>query len=255
MTEAADAAVPRFTLVVAAELVGTFIVTAVIIGSTVLAGAVIGPLGTALAAGLSIAAAVAVAGRVSGAHLNPAVTIGLAIAARFPWRDVVTHVIAQLAGALLGAGFVVGVLTGGTGTALADAQRAGFAAGGFGAGFSPDGFGLGSVALVEAVFTAVVVGVYAATDRWVCRGDSARSVGAWGGRALVIGAAVAALTLVAQPVSTASFNPARSVAAALFGGPEWWSQVWAFVVFPLLGAVIAGLAARWASSPATRPAE
>ena len=190
------------------------------------------------------AAVYATVARVSGAHLNPAVTVGLALAGRFPWRDVSSHVAAQLIGATLGAGLVLAIAADGAAGALSTAQREGFAAGGYGQELSTGAFGLIAVALVEAVSTAVIVALYVTAGRRGARGADARAA-----RGLVIGLAVTALTIVAYPVSGAAFNPARALATALFAGPDRLAQVWAFVLFPVLGALLAGVIARIATRP------
>lgn len=237
-----ERAEPGFLTKTAAELFGTFVAVAVVVGATVLAGPVLGPLGIALAAGFAVSAVYATLAHVSGAHLNPAVTIGLATAGRFAWRDVPTHLAAQLIGATLGAGFVLAISAGGPAAALSTAQREGFASGGYGPELSPNGFGLVSVLLVEAVFTSVVVALYVARDQ--------RDMSDRNGRAaigLVIGLAVAALTLVAAPVSGGIFNPARALATALFAGPDRLAQVWVFVLFPIMGALATGIVVRIAT--------
>ncbi|RWZ68548.1 aquaporin Z [Labedella populi] len=232
---------PRFAAVVAAEIVGTLIVTTVVVGTSVIGAVVLGPLGIATATGFALLAVVATVGRVSGGHVNPAVTIGLALAGRFPWRDVSTYVIAQLVGATLGAAVVLTIVADGPPGALQEAQRVGFAAGGFGVGGSPDGYGLLAVALVETLLTAALVGAYLVADGR--HGDGARDRSP---AAALVGATLVAITLLALPVSNASFNPARSLATALFAGPDRLAQVWVFIVFPLLGAALAALATRWA---------
>lgn len=239
-----DSTQPGFLSAVFAELFGTFVVVAVIVGSTVLAGPVVGTLGIALATGFATAAVYATVAHVSGAHLNPAVTVGLALAGRFPWRDVSSHVAAQLVGATLGAGLVLAIAADGVAGALSTAQREGFAAGGYGADLSPDGYGLLAVALVETVFTAVVVALYIARGPADATGVDSRAASG-----LAIGLAVAALTIVAAPVSNGSLNPARALATALFAGPDRLAQVWAFVLFPVLGALLAGVVARIATRP------
>lgn len=235
---------PRFAAVTAAEVLGTFVVTAVFVGTSVIGATLIGPLGTALATGFAVLAVVAVFGRVSGAHVNPAVTIGLAVAGRFPWRDVPTHIVAQLVGAVLGAAVVLAILADGPPGAVADAQRAGFAAGGYGLGSSPGGFGLVAVGLVGAFGAAVLVAVYGAVADRATRTTPARQKPV---AAPVIGATVVAICVLTLPVSNAAIDPARSLATALFAGPDRLSQAWAFVVFPVLGAIVAALAMRWAS--------
>ena len=237
-----DRTPPGFLTTVSAELLGTAVVVAVLVGTTVLAGPAVGSLGIALATGFAVAAVYTTIAHLSGAHLNPAVTIGLAIAGRFPWRDVSSHVAAQLIGATLGAALILAVAADGPGAALATAQRDGFASGGFGPLLSPGGFGLLSVALVEAVFTAVIVAVYLAGRAGPPAGAEGRAT-----TGLAIGLGVAALTIVAAPVSNASFNPARALATALFAGPDRLAQVWAFVLFPVVGAAIVGIVARVAS--------
>jgi aquaporin Z len=250
----------RFAAVVAAEIVGTLVVTAVFVGTSVVGGAVLGPLGIASATGFALLAVVATLGRVSGGHANPAVTIGLALAGRFPWRDVSSYVIAQLIGATLGAAVVLAIVADGPPGVLSEAQRLGFGAGGFGPGGSPDGYGLLAVALVETLGTALLVSAYVMAAPRVQDGITATDgiegpvdIGRLGASAPVVGATLVAITLLALPVSNASFSPARSLAAALFAGPDRLGQVWAFVVFPLLGALVAALALRW-SRRSPRPA-
>jgi aquaporin Z len=151
--------------------------------------------------------------------------------------------VAQLVGATLGAGLVLAVVADGPPGALQEAQRAGFASGGYGYEGSPDGYGLVAVAIVETLATALLVAVYCSADPRIARSSSP------GVAASVLGATLVAITLVALPVSNASFNPARSLASALFAGPERLSQVWAFVLFPLAGAIVAAIAVRLASRP------
>ncbi len=237
---------PRYSTVVGAEVFGSFVLTAVVVGTAVMGATAVGPLGVAAASGLALLAVVATIGRISGGHVNPAVTIGLALAGRFPWRDVSSYVVAQLVGTVLGAGIVLAVVAGGPGAALADAQRVGFASGGYGLEGSPGGYGLLSVALLEVLCAAVLVGVYAVVGP---RDGRARGEGVAGGAA-AIGAALAGLSLLALPVSNAPVNPARALATALFAGPDRLAQVWAFVLFPLVGALVAGLALRFGSRAA-----
>lgn len=233
---------------VAAEMLGTLLVTLVTVGTIVLAGPSVGPLGVALAAGFALAAAYTASAGVSGGHLNPVVTVGLALAGRFPWRDAPTHIVAQLVGATIGAGLVLAIVADGPAAALAAAQRDGFGTGGYGPELSPGGYGLVAVALVEAAAAAVLVALYV-----VRRPAGSSSPEGRAATGLTIGLAVSALTLVTTSVSGAPFNPARALAAAVFAGPDRLAQVWAFVVFPLVGALVVGLVTRIATRSASTP--
>jgi glycerol uptake facilitator protein len=189
-----------------------------------------------LSFGLVVAIVVYGLGNVSGAHINPAVTVTLAATRRFPWREVAPYVLAQLVGAVLGAFLVVGVF----GTGSVDVSSAGAVA--FG-----DGVGYGRALLAEAVgtFLLLFTVMALAVDR--------RAPAGWAG--FVIGLSVTCLVLVVAPVTGASVNPARAfgplVAASLTGGATEWSQFPAYVVGPLLG----GLAAALVYDAVARPRE
>lgn len=181
----------------------------------------------ALSFGLVVALVIYAFGSTSGAHINPAVSIVLAATGRFPWRDVVPYVLAQLAGALLGALVLIGTF----GTAAVNRGNVGGVA--FG-----DGVGYGQAIAVEAVATfLLVLTIFAlAVDR--------RAPVGWAG--LMIGLSVTALVLVFGPLTGAAVNPARALgpnaAAALFGGDVDWSQYPAYVVGSLLGGLLAAFA-------------
>ncbi|WP_084696661.1 aquaporin Z [Phycicoccus jejuensis] len=186
-------------------------------GRPVLVG--VGYLGVALAFGLAVTTAAYGVGHLSGGHFNPAVSVGLAVAGRFSWRDVPAYVAAQLVGAVLGAGVLLAVASGRPGFTTAD----GFATNGFG-DRSPQQYGLLAALVVEVVLTAVFVLVI---------------VGATGERApkgfapLAIGLTLTLIHLVSIPVTNTSVNPARSIAPALFAGGAALGQVWLFVLAPL----------------------
>lgn len=192
----------------------------------------VGHLGVALGFGLSVLVAMYAWGPVSGGHFNPAVTLGLAFGGRFAWRDVVGYVVAQLIGALIGSTLLVLVGVFGPTDWLAKVQSGGFAANGFGA-HSPAGWSVGAVIIVEVLLAWVFVMVWAgATARGAQRGFGP----------LAIGLAYALIVLVSLPIDNGSVNPVRSIAAALYGGVAAVSQVWVFIVFPLVGGAIAGIA-------------
>jgi aquaporin Z len=215
-------------------LVAEFIGTAVLMmggpGTAILAGDRVGTLGIALAFGLSLLVMAYVIGPVSGCHINPAVTLGAVLARVIEVAVVPFYVIGQLLGAAFGA-VVIFFIANGDDSFTASGN---FAANGWGgrvAGGNP--YGVGAVALVEIVLTAVLVlAVLSTTNRNF-------SVGMGG---LTVGLTLTLIHLISIPVDNTSVNPARSLGAALFAGSDAWVQIWAFIVFPLIGAVV-GVAA------------
>lgn len=234
---------------IAAEIFGTFVLVLGAIGTALFSSADTGLLGVALAVGLAVIGAAYAVGHISGGHFNPAVTVGAAMAGRFAWREVPMYLLAQVVGAALATTVLFGIAAGGPGATLSDLQGAGFASNGFGEQ-SPGGFGLASVLLAELVLTAILVYVVlGVTDRRAPSGFAP----------LGIGLTLTAIHLVAIPVSNASFNPARSIATAIFGGPDALVQLWVFIVAPIAGALLAGatyrvLFDRQAQNPPTNPA-
>ena len=190
----------------------------------------IGHLGIAIAFGLAVTTMAYAVGHVSGAHFNPAVTVGIAVARRFEWREVPPYVAAQVAGALLAGGALAGLLRS-TGVPA----RGNLAANGYGA-HSPGGFGLGAVLLVEALVTAFFVYIILGATK----ADAPQ-----GFAPLAIGFGLLLAHLVAIPVSNASINPARSTGVAFFNGAGAPAQLWAFWMAPLVGALIAGATYAW----------
>lgn len=222
----------------AAEVAGTFLLVFAVIGTAIFSagfqggdgGLNVGFLGVALALGLSVLIGAFAFGPISGGHFNPAVTLGLAIAGRFAWKDVVAYIAAQLVGGILATTLLVAIAAGGPDGFLASAQKGGFASTGWGE-LSPGGFPLLSSLLVEIITTAVFVFV-------ILNVTSERATP--GFAPIAIGLTLTILALVAIPVSNASFNPARSIATAIYGGPTALAQVWLSIVAPIVGALIAG---------------
>lgn len=210
----------------AAEAVGTFWLVLLGCGTAVLAGDQVGFAGVALAFGLSIVTMAYAVGHVSGGHFNPAVTVGLAAAGRFAWKDLPAYVVAQVAGGSAAAGVLYVIASGRPGFSLAD----GFATNGYG-DLSPTGYGLAAVLVAEVVLTAgflyVILG---ATHHRAPVGFAP----------LAIGLALTAIHLVSIPVSNTSVNPARSLAVAWFD-PAALGQVWVFLAAPTVGALLAGV--------------
>ncbi|GAA6526149.1 aquaporin Z [Intrasporangium sp. DVR] len=235
---------PRMTSRLGAEALGTFWLVFVACGTAIFNSKVItqalsdstpvqvgvGRLGVALAFGLVVATMIYAVGHVSGGHFNPAVTIGLAVAKRFDWRDVLPYAAAQVVGGLLAGAALAGLVSS---RGLPSAGN--LAANGYGTA-SPDGFSLGAVLVVEALMTAFFVYVILGATK----DDAPR-----GFAPLAIGFAFTLAYFVAIPVSNGSINPARSTAVAFFNGGAAPGQLWAFWVAPIVGALIAGATYAW----------
>lgn len=214
-----------------AEFIGTFWLVFGGCGSAVLAAAFpdlgIGFAGVALAFGLTVLTMVYAIGHVSGGHLNPAVTVGLVVAKRFPASDLVAYVVAQVVGAIVAAAVLYVIASGSAGFTLAN----GFAANGFGA-HSPGGYTLTAALVTEVVLTLMFLWVIlGATDRRAPQGFAG----------IAIGLALTLIHLFSIPVTNASVNPARSTGPALFVGGWALEQLWLFWLAPIAGAIIAGL--------------
>ncbi len=214
-----------------AELFGTFLLVGGVIGTALFTSSNTGILGVALAVGLAVIAGAYAVGHISGGHFNPAVSVGAAAAGRFAWRDVAPYIVAQLIGGALATTVLFVIASNGPAGLIDDVTKSGFASNGYDA-HSPAGFGLVAVIVTEVVLTAVFLYVIlGVTDRRAPSGFAP----------LAIGLTLTLLHLIAIPVSNASFNPARSIATAIYGGPDALGQVWVFIVAPLVGALIAGL--------------
>jgi len=220
-----------------AELVGTFVLVFASCGSAVLAGDKIGFLGVSLAFGLSLLAMVYVIGPVSGCHINPAVTVGVLISKKMEAKYAAGYIAAQVLGAILAAAVLLLIAKGAPGGY--DPSVAGFAANGYGA-HSPGQYNLLSALLVEIVLTFFLVfTVLGATD-------VKAPVGFAG---IAIGLVLTLIHLVGIPVTNTSVNPARSIGPALFVGGWALSQLWLFIVAPLIGAAMAAAVYRATHKP------
>lgn len=218
-----------------AEFLGTLWLVLGGCGSAVLAAAFpqvgIGLLGVSLAFGLSVLTMAYAVGHVSGGHFNPAVTVGLCTARRFLARDVVPYIVAQLAGAIIGAGILYLIASGKAGFNA----TAGFAANGYDS-YSPGGYSLTSALAAEVVLTFFfLIVILGATNK--------RAPQALAG--VAIGLALTLIHLVSIPVTNTSVNPARSTGPAIFVGGWAIKQLWLFWVAPIIGAALAGVAYRF----------
>ena len=223
-------AAPSLAQRLVAELLGTFLLVFGGIGTALFAGSAVGVLGIALAFGLTVLVGVYAWGPVSGGHFNPAVTLGLAAAGRFAWRDVLPYIAAQLVGGIVATSLIVLLGLAGPDGWLTKAQSSGFASNGFG-DHSPDGFGIGAAIGIEVLLTGVFVLVILGATH-ASRGT------AFAG--LAIGLTLTLIHLVSIPIDNTSVNPARSLAPAIYGGPDALAQLWVFLVFPLVGGLLAG---------------
>ena len=212
-----------------AETFGTFMLVFGVIGAALFISGKTGPLGPALAVGIAVLTAAYAVGHISGGHFNPAVSVGAAAAGRMPWKDVLPYIAAQLVGGILATVVLWLISITSSGKFTAD-----FAAVSNGYGdASPDGFGLGAVIITEIVVTALFL--------WIILGVTAPNAHVTAGFApLAIGLALTLFHLIAIPVDNASLNPARSIATAILGGTVPLTQLWVFIVAPIVGALLAG---------------
>lgn len=209
-----------------AEVFGTFVLVLFGCGAAVIGGAAIGFTGISLAFGLAIVAAAYGIGTISGAHLNPAVSFGMVAAGRMTVAEALGYSVAQVAGALLGAGVLLLIASGSAG------WTGGLGANGYGPGY------LGEYSLIAAlVFEFVMTFVFVT----VILGATGKGA-APGLAGLAIGLTLAAIHLVGINVTGVSVNPARSIGPALVSGGAALSQLWVFVLAPLAGGVLAGVA-------------
>lgn len=215
----------------AAEFIGTFWLVFGGCGAAVLDAAFpqlgIGFLGVAFAFGLTVMTMAYCIGHISGAHLNPAVSVGLAVSKRFPAAELVPYVIAQVLGGILGSAVLYIIASGKEGFQLSG----GFASNGYGL-HSPGGYSLLACFVAEVVLTFMfVLVIHGATDR--------RAPAGFAG--IAIGLGLTLIHLVSIPVTNTSVNPARSTGPAVFVGGWAIHQLWLFWLAPIIGGAIAGL--------------
>jgi aquaporin Z len=214
-----------------AEFLGTFWLVLGGCGTAVLAAAFpevgVGLLGVALAFGLTVLTMAYAVGHVSGGHFNPAVTVGLAVAGKFSWRDVAPYVVTQVVGGTGGALALFVIANGKDGF---NAKTSGFAANGFGE-HSPGGYTMLAALVAEIVLTAFFLYIIlGATDSRAPQGFAP----------IAIGLGLTLIHLISIPVTNTSVNPARSTAVAFFTDTWALGQLWLFWLAPVVGAAIAG---------------
>jgi len=216
-----------------AEFIGTLWLVLGGCGSAVLAAAFpglgIGFLGVALAFGLTVVTMAYAIGHISGAHLNPAVSVGLWIGGRFNTKELLPYIVAQILGAIAGASILYIIASGKSGFELG-----GFAANGYGE-HSPGGYNLTAALVTEIVMTFMfLIVILGATHPRAPKGMAG----------LAIGLALTLIHLISIPVTNTSVNPARSISQALYVGDWAMQQLWLFIVAPIIGAILAGVVYR-----------
>jgi aquaporin Z len=219
-----------------AEFIGTLWLVLGGCGSAVLAAAFpelgIGFAGVALAFGLTVLTMVYAVGHISGAHFNPAVSIGLWVGGRFDKKELLPYIGAQLLGAIAGAGILYVIASGKAGFEIG-----GFAANGYGE-HSPGGYSMIAALVAEVVMTFMfLIIILGATHSKAPKGLAG----------LAIGLALTLIHLISIPVTNTSVNPARSTSQAIFAGGWAIDQLWLFWLAPIVGAVLAGLAYKYMS--------
>lgn len=227
----------------AAEFVGTFWLVLGGCGSAVLAASFggagnpmgIGFVGVALAFGLTVLTGAYALGHISGAHFNPAVSVGLWAGGRFPARDLPPYIVAQTLGAVAAAFILLQIASGSPAFAIDAGSAGAFATNGFG-DLSPGGYSMAAAFLCEVVLTAVFLAVImGATHQRAPAGFAP----------IAIGLALTLIHLISIPVTNTSVNPARSTGVAVFVGGAQVAQLWLFWLAPIIGGVLGGMLYKW----------
>jgi len=211
-----------------AELFGTFVLVFIGCGSAVIAGGDVGFLGISFAFGIAVLAMVYAIGPISGCHINPAITVSMLVAGKIDLKDAGAYVIFQVIGAILGAGILYLIAQG---LSSYDIAINGLGQNGFGSG-SPKGYDMQSAFIAEVVLTAIFLLVIFGVTHKDANGKFA---------GIAIGLALTMIHIVGIPITGTSVNPARSIGPALFVQGEAITQLWLFVVAPLIGGVVGAL--------------
>ncbi len=215
-----------------AELIGTFALVLVGCGSAVIAGKHVGFLGISFAFGLTVLAMVYSIGKISGCHINPAISLAMLVAGKMGWRDAIFYVIAQCIGAIIGAGVLLAIATGNSDYSLA---VNGLGQNGYGA-HSPGGYSMLACLIAEIVLTALFLFViFGSTSKKAPEGFAG----------VAIGLTLVLVHIVGIPITGTSVNPARSLGPAMFVGGAALSQLWLFIVAAFIGGILAAVLWRY----------
>ncbi len=215
-----------------AELFGTLVLVLMGCGSAVIAGANgtsgVGLLGISFAFGLSVVAMAYAIGHISGCHINPAISIGMVVVGRMKASEAIVYIIAQIIGAIAGAGILFAIASGKSGYTI----FAGLGQNGYGAA-SPQGYSLLSGFIAETIFTFIfLLVIFGSTSTKNIHGGFA---------GLSIGLCLVLIHIVGIPVTGVSVNPARSIGPALLVGGVAITQLWLFILAPILGSILSAL--------------
>lgn len=227
-----------------AEFLGTMVLVLMGCGSAVIAGADghtgVGLLGISFAFGLSVVAMAYAIGHISGCHINPAISLGMVAAGRMSMSEAMGYIIAQVLGAIAGAGILYLIATGKPGYELA---VNGLGQNGYDA-LSPQKYSMGAGFIAEFIFTFIfLLVIFGSTSTKNIHGGFA---------GLAIGLSLVLIHIVGIPVTGVSVNPARSIGPALFTGSASLSQVWLFIAAPILGALASAFVWRFVLEPAKK---
>jgi aquaporin Z len=211
-----------------AELIGTLFLVLIGCGSAVIAGQQVGFLGISFAFGLTVLVMVYAIGPISGCHINPAITVAMLAAKKINGRDAVGYVVAQCIGAILGAAILLAIATGKADYSIA---TGGLGQNGYGP-LSPHQYSLGACFIAEVVLSFLfLMVIFGSTHANAPKGFAG----------IAIGLSLVLIHIVGIPITGTSVNPARSLGPALLVGGGALSQLWLFIVAPILGGIIAAL--------------
>jgi len=219
-----------------AEFFGTFVLVFIGCGSAVIAGNQIGFLGISLAFGLAMLSMVYAIGPVSGCHINPAITISMLFAGKISAKDSMGYILAQILGAILGASILFLIASGLEGY---DVAQNGLGQNGY-ADHSPNGYSMMAALIGEIVLTFIfLLVVFGSTSDATPKGFAGLS----------IGLSMAFIYMVGIPITGASINPARSIGPAVLAGGAALSQLWLFIIAPIIGGILAAIVWKYLIAP------
>jgi aquaporin Z len=211
-----------------AELIGTMVLVLMGCGSAVIAGSHIGFAGISVAFGLSVLAMVYAIGPISGCHINPAITVAMLVAKKISGKDAIFYIIFQCAGGIIGAAILWAIASGVGGFSL---DSNGLGQNGYGDS-SPGGYSMFACFIAEVVLTFIFLfAIFGATHKDAPKGFAG----------VAIGFTLVLIHLVGIPITGTSVNPARSLGPAVFVGGDALTQLWLFIVAPVIGGIIAAL--------------
>jgi aquaporin Z len=224
-----------------AELIGTFVLVFIGCGSAVVAGKEVGFLGIALAFGIAVLVMVYAIGSVSGCHINPAITIAMLVNGKISGKDAGVYIICQCIGAIIAAVLLFAIMSG---LPAYNIAVNGLGQNGYGDA-SPGGFPLISALIAEVILTFIfLMVIFGATSKAAPAGFAG----------IAIGLSLAMIHIVGIPITGTSVNPARSLGPALIVGGTALSQLWLFIVAPVIGAVLAAVVWKYLFEPVSAPA-